>query len=169
LVMLVSIALSDDDLAAPARSKSNFASRSWIAGQKFLFCTKSYRRWTGMLVGRLLIFRRIARAERGPNRVGIVAPNPLHLGFCCRQQPQSVLNFKILCRHFALVRDLFVFDNLPLIQAAEASFLHHRNVNEPPPCELNHFTVPRAISEPPKLTIKDTVANVKCQLTAEAA
>jgi hypothetical protein len=33
--MLVSIALSDDDLAAPARSKSNFASRPWIAGQKF--------------------------------------------------------------------------------------------------------------------------------------
>jgi len=81
----------------------------------------------------------------------------------------SVADFKILCRRFALVRDLFVFDNLPLIQAAEASFLHHRNVNEPPPCELNHFTVPRAISESPNLTIKDTVANVKCQLTAEAA
>jgi hypothetical protein len=49
---------------------------------------------------------------------------------CCRQQPQSALNFKILCRRFALVRDLFVFDNLPLIQAAEASFLDRRNVDE---------------------------------------
>jgi len=59
-----------------------------------------------------------------------IAPNPLHLGFCCRQQPQSALNSKILCRRFALVRDLFVFDNLPLIQAAEAGFLDRRNVDE---------------------------------------
>src|SRR5271170_2854983 len=36
-------------------------------------------------------------------------------------QETSALNLQILCRRFALVCDFFVFDDLPLIQTAEAS------------------------------------------------
>ena len=49
---------------------------------------------------------------------------------CGGMQLQSALNLEIVCRRFALVRDLVVFDNLPLIQTAETSLLDRRNVDE---------------------------------------
>jgi len=45
-------------------------------------------------------------------------------------QKTSALNLQILCRGFALVCDFFVFDDLPLIQTAEASLLDRRNMNK---------------------------------------
>jgi hypothetical protein len=36
----------------------------------------------------------------------------------------------MFCRCFSFVRDFLVFDNLPLIEAAEASFLDSRNMDK---------------------------------------
>jgi hypothetical protein len=36
---------------------------------------------------------------------------------------RSALNLQIFCRCFSLIRDFLVFDNLPLIETAEAGFL----------------------------------------------
>ena len=36
---------------------------------------------------------------------------------------RSALKLEMFCRCFSFVRDFLVFDNLPLIEAAEASFL----------------------------------------------
>jgi hypothetical protein len=42
-------------------------------------------------------------------------------------QQGSALNLAILCRCFSLVRDFLVFDNLPLIETAEAGLLDSRD------------------------------------------
>ena len=42
------------------------------------------------------------------------------------------MNLEILCRCFSLVRDFLVFDNLPLIETAEAGLLDSRH-NSPAP------------------------------------
>jgi hypothetical protein len=42
----------------------------------------------------------------------------------------SALNLKILCRRFAPVRDLLVFDDLPLIESGQTSAFDCRNVNK---------------------------------------
>ena len=47
-------------------------------------------------------------------------------------QQGSALNLAILCRCFSLVRDFLVFDNLPLIETAEAGLLDSRD-NSPAP------------------------------------
>jgi hypothetical protein len=43
---------------------------------------------------------------------------------------KSALNLEILRRRFALVRDFLVFDDLPLIETAEASSFDRRDVDE---------------------------------------
>ena len=68
---------------------------------------------------------------------------------------KSALNLEVLSRSFAPVRDFLVFDDLPLIETAEAGSFDRRDVdkhisaaatlrlNEPKPLVgLNHFTVP---------------------------
>src|SRR5437879_2644087 len=44
--------------------------------------------------------------------------------------PRSALNLKILCRRFSLIRDFFVFDDLPLVQSAETSPLDRRDMDK---------------------------------------
>jgi hypothetical protein len=68
----------------------------------------------------------------------------------------AALKLEMFCRCFSFVRDFLVFDNLPLIEAAEAGFLDSQDMDKhilaavlrldkPVPfCELNHFTVPGA-------------------------
>ncbi len=80
------------------------------------------------------------------------------------------LNLKIFRRCFSLIGNFIVFDDLPLIQTAEASLFDGGDmdkhilsasalrINPYPFCALNHFTVPRAIFQIPKLTINDRVA-----------
>jgi hypothetical protein len=41
---------------------------------------------------------------------------------------RSALKLEMFCRCFSFVRDFLVFDNLPLIEAAEASFLDSRDM-----------------------------------------
>jgi hypothetical protein len=60
-------------------------------------------------------------------KIGIIAPQS---GPSSLTQDKSALHFQVLCRSFALVRHLFVFDNLPLIEAAEAGALYRRDMNE---------------------------------------
>jgi hypothetical protein len=67
---------------------------------------------------------------------------------------KSALNFKVLGRRLAPVRNFLVFDNLPFIESAEPRSLDRtdvdkhifaaaRRLNEPYPfVGLNHFTVP---------------------------
>jgi hypothetical protein len=43
---------------------------------------------------------------------------------------KSALDFEILRRRLALIRDLVVLDHLPLIQAAEAGFLDSRDMDK---------------------------------------
>jgi hypothetical protein len=43
---------------------------------------------------------------------------------------RSALDLEVLCRCFALVRDFVVFDNLPLIQSAEAGFFDRRDMDK---------------------------------------
>jgi hypothetical protein len=81
------------------------------------------------------------------------------------------LNLKIFRRCFSLIGNFIVFDDLPLIQTAEASLFDGGDMDKHIPsasalrlnksipfCALNHFTVPRAIFQIPKLTINDRVA-----------
>jgi hypothetical protein len=42
----------------------------------------------------------------------------------------SALDLEVLCGRFALVRDFFVFDDLPLIEAAKAGFLDSRDMDK---------------------------------------
>jgi hypothetical protein len=44
--------------------------------------------------------------------------------------PESALNLEVFGRRFALVRDLFVFDDLPLIETAEAGSFDRRDMDE---------------------------------------
>jgi hypothetical protein len=42
----------------------------------------------------------------------------------------SALNLEMFCRCFSFVRDFLVFDNLPLIESAEAGFLDSRDMDK---------------------------------------
>jgi hypothetical protein len=43
---------------------------------------------------------------------------------------RSALKLEMFCRCFSFVRDFLVFDNLPLIEAAEAGFLDSRDMDK---------------------------------------
>ena len=45
-------------------------------------------------------------------------------------ETKSALNLEVLRRRFALVRDFLVFDDLPLIEAAEAGSFDRRDVDK---------------------------------------
>jgi hypothetical protein len=42
----------------------------------------------------------------------------------------SALKLEMFCRDFSFVRDFLVFDNLPLVEAAEAGFLDSRDMDK---------------------------------------
>src|ERR1700674_5445912 len=91
-------------------------------------------------------------------------------------QARSAVNLEILRRCFALVGDFIVFDDLPLIQAAEAGLLDSRDMDKhvlsASALRLNK-SVPFLRIEPlhsaachvqvSKLTVNDGVAKVRCQ------